>query len=239
MERVAFLIEESGDRIGCLLNPESLVIQRRAGVKPRQSLSGAIAGAMLADDALIFTGGGETTLQLDLLFDVAIAGSTLTTEDVRELTAPLWQLAENHPSPTGYGMLPRVRFVWGKHWNIPGLITAVAERLEFFSPSGQPRRSWIRMGFTRVLDLSQPGPGDPPPGTASRLSLPQAPIPESDLHIHQVVGDGARPDAISQQFYNAPYYWKLICQYNHVSDPLHLQAGQVLQLPPKAALHTD
>ncbi len=37
MERVAFLIEETGERIGCLLNPDSLVIRRSAGVQPRRS----------------------------------------------------------------------------------------------------------------------------------------------------------------------------------------------------------
>ena len=31
MERVAFLIEETGERIACLLNPESLVVRRIAG----------------------------------------------------------------------------------------------------------------------------------------------------------------------------------------------------------------
>jgi len=35
MERVAFLVEASGKRIECMLNPESVVIRRQAGVSTR------------------------------------------------------------------------------------------------------------------------------------------------------------------------------------------------------------
>ena len=40
MERVAFLIEETNERLRCLLNPETLVLRRTAGVRPRQSATG-------------------------------------------------------------------------------------------------------------------------------------------------------------------------------------------------------
>jgi hypothetical protein len=62
MERVAFLIEETGERIVCLLNPESVVVRRTAGVRPRRSIGGSLAGSELADDALLFTGGGTTEM---------------------------------------------------------------------------------------------------------------------------------------------------------------------------------
>ena len=45
MERAAFLIEETNQRIGCLLNPESLVVWRTAGLRSRQSVSGQLTGA--------------------------------------------------------------------------------------------------------------------------------------------------------------------------------------------------
>ena len=50
MERVAFLLERTGERIACLLNPESLVLRRRAGLRSRQSAGGLVTGAELADD---------------------------------------------------------------------------------------------------------------------------------------------------------------------------------------------
>jgi hypothetical protein len=150
MERVAFLIEETNERLGCLLNPENLVVRRFAGVQTRRSLTGQLTGAGLTDDPLLFTGGGLTELQLDLLFDISLAGSSVRTDDVRDLTRPLWNLAENAASPTNYARLPVVRFIWGKSWNIPGVVIAVAERLEQFSSTGVPNRSWLRMRFVRV-----------------------------------------------------------------------------------------
>ncbi len=111
MERVAFLIEETGERIACMLNPEDMVVRRLAGVRPRRSSGGALTGAGLADDPLLFTGGGMTELHLNLLFDVSLAGSSARVKDVRDLTYPLWQLAENAADEQNYGRPPLVRFI--------------------------------------------------------------------------------------------------------------------------------
>ena len=35
MERVAFIVDATGERIDCLLNPETLAVRRQAGVRPR------------------------------------------------------------------------------------------------------------------------------------------------------------------------------------------------------------
>ena len=150
MERVAFLIEENNERLRCLLNPETLVLRRWSGVRQRRSVTGRLAGVGLADEPLLYTGGGRTELDLDLLFDVSLAGSSVATSDVRDLTAPLWNLAENVAVNDGYSRVPMVRFIWGKSWNIPGIIEGVSERLERFTPDGVPHRSWLRMRFVRV-----------------------------------------------------------------------------------------
>lgn len=150
MERVAFLIEGTGERVGCLLNPESVVMRREAGITARRSHGGLAAGAGLEDDPIIATGGGRTELELDLLFDVQLEGSTIETEDVRDLTRPLWDLAENASEPERYGVPRFARFVWGKAWNIPGVIVSVAERLEYFTINGVPQRSWLRMRMLRA-----------------------------------------------------------------------------------------
>lgn len=190
MERVAFLIEETNERIGCLLNPETLVMRRVAGVRPRRSATGQLTGEGLTDDPLLYTGGGRTELDLDLLFDVSLAGSSITTEDVRDLTLPLWELAENADRQEGYGQPPLVRFIWGKSWNIPGVILAVSERLESFTPEGVPRRSWLRL---RMLRANEPPP-DATPARSGSLSLDETEIPEGSVEVSEVIG-GAPPAA--------------------------------------------
>ncbi|MGR9115882.1 MAG: CIS tube protein [Gammaproteobacteria bacterium] len=155
MERVAFLIEDSGVQLSCLLNPESVIVRRRAGIRPRQSSAGFISGHAGSDDSLIFTGGGVTSIDLDLVFDVSLAGSSIQSQDVKKLTRPLWQLAENSQNTGSQMQPPLCRFIWGKSWNILCVVASIAERFEAFNASGEPRRSWLRLRLLRVSGLDE------------------------------------------------------------------------------------
>jgi hypothetical protein len=255
MERVAFLIEATNERIGCLLNPESLVLRRAAGVRPRQSGGGQLTGTGLADDPVLYTGGGRTELECLLLFDVGLGDSTIETEDVRMLTGPLWNLAENKgrddlssASATGgfggYGGPRIVRFVWGKSWNVPGVIVTVAERLEQFTTEGVPQRSWLSL---RLLRVNEPSPGQPadltsPPPMPPNLENLQ--LDEGDMLAHELEGGGnegeraggERLDEIAQRYYGDSSLWRLIAAFNSIADPMRIAAGTVLRIPPLSAL---
>ena len=250
MERVALLNEATGARIGCLLNPESIVLRRRAGVLPRRSAGGLVTGTELTDDPIFHTGGGRTELDLDLLFDVALSGATMRSDDVRDLTRPLWDLAENQRQPYAYGKPPLVRFVWGKSWNIPGIIVAVAERLESFTSGGLPRRSWLRMRLQRLTTDEAATPaayagtlvdGDRqlvPRSIEGRRSPPE---------VFQTLGDGMRLrgveepaetslaaerlDEVAFRFYGDASLWRSIAMFNGIADPLRMGAGQLIELP--------
>jgi hypothetical protein len=255
MERVAFLIEDTGERIGCLLNPESLVVRRTAGVQPRRSAGGALTGTGLPDDPLLFTGGGRTELELDLLFDVGLAGSSLQTGDVRDLTGPLARLAENAAGRDGYGQLPLARFLWGKAWNIPGVVTALAERFERFTPEGVPERSWMRMRFLRVSEPATPAPPSRP-ADEGPVAFPEEPavgggapagldIPEELMQVHETLGggqgggdrqSGERLDELAARYYGDPALWRIIAAFNNIDDPANIAPGQVLRIPPLSAV---
>jgi hypothetical protein len=255
MERVTFLLEETGQRIGCLLNPESLVIRRTAGVKSRRSVNGVLSGAAQQDNPVLFTGGGRTVLELDLLFDITIAGSSIPAVDVRGLTGPLARLAENDTAQERYyGQLPRVRFIWGKAWNIPGVVVAVAERFDRFAPTGLPERSWMRMRFLRVNDevSRQQAAAE---GVNSELSgdhalpdlstLSSLDIPEKSIQVHEVIGgadSGSSTDRLDQlagRYYDDPSLWRLIAAFNDLDDPLHIKSGSVLRIPPLSVLKKE
>lgn len=75
MERVTFLVERTGDRIPCLLNPEALEVRRSAGIVRRRGVGGAVLGNPRTDDPLVATGGGVTEYELKLLFDVDVLAS--------------------------------------------------------------------------------------------------------------------------------------------------------------------
>lgn len=238
MDRVAFLLESGGPPIRCLLNPETLVVRRLAGIRARRSVSGLLTRAGLRDDPLLYTGGGTTELTLDLLFDISLAGPQITTQDVRDLTRPLWNLAENTLRQEGPAEPPLVRFVWGKAWNIPGLVVAVAERFEDFSVQGVPARSWLRMRLLRVSEYGPAGPEVPTLGPTAPEGLPP---PGEQVLVHQVVGGGATPtddglstltrmDLIAYGYCGQPW-WKPLAGFNNIDDPLHVPPGTLLRLP--------
>ena len=253
MERAAFLIEATGERISCLLNPNTLLFQRRAGLRARSSLGGALTGVGLADAPLFHDGGGSTELTLDLLFDSTLSHAAPrdaeadndTLEDVRNLTRPLWQLAEN---PVQHGQLSRVRFVWGKAWNYPSYVAAVAERLEDFLPSGVPRRSYLRLRLVRAED--RPVPRATPvasPVSEDALGLELSPEPDEDAgprpgdpwepapsplsyEYHMSLGEPLFLTAFS--LWGDPARWRILADANPDLDPLFVPPGQLLRVPP-------
>ncbi len=183
MERVAFIVDATGERIDCLLNPETFDVTRLAGI--------GVSDA--GDDAVRFTGGGRTELLLDLLFDVALVESRVPPQDVRHLTAKLWNLAENAAQEHGTARPPLVRLVWGRSWNVPGVISAIAERFDAFGPTGVPGRSWLRLKLVRVDEPEHARAGAVrTPGTAIRFS----PALTSTGSLSTVDGDAAVRQAL-------------------------------------------
>jgi hypothetical protein len=247
MERVAFLVEPGGERIACMLNPESLVMRRWTGVRPMRPVGALAAGNTIGDDPLLQTGGGTTEVVVDLLFDVSLAEGPAPLNDVRDLTRPLWQLSENaRPSQPGARV---VRFVWGKTWNVRVVIAAIAERVESFDGDGAPGRSWLRM---RMLRIDDPAPREQAASSIAPQALAGAetqmlqipPLPESAPGLdavpgeESVLGDDAPPvrfDNIAWESYGDCSVFKDIAEYNGIEDPFRLERF-VLELPSLAEL---
>lgn len=234
MDRVAFLVEQTNEMLTCLLNPETLILRRTTGVRVRELSGSLLTGAQLSDDPLLFTGGGRTELELELLFDVHLSGSSVTTEDVRDLTGPLWNLSENIIGGSAYRQPPTVLFIWGRRWNIRGVIAAVSEHLDDFTAGGAPQRSWLKMRLLRAREVNAP-----PPDQLEQAAL-EVPLEELDLatelseerlRYHPVV-EGDRLDTIAFQYYGNPAYWRMLASFNNLSAPNRLVPGTLLTIPP-------
>ena len=235
MERVAFIVDATAERIDCLLNPQTLEIKRTAGVRPALGPGGPLVGAGVADDPLLFTGGGRTELVFDLLFDLDLLEAPGASQDVRALTGRLWQLAENSATERGSGRPPLVRFVWGKAWNLPGVVVAVAERYDAFGDAGTPRRSWLRLKLVRVAEPAATAPQS----YEAELAAPAAPVAVPAGGAVQAVGDGqADPDFSGVRFdllaagsLGDPAQWRQLAAHNDITNPLDVPAGTVLSVP--------
>jgi hypothetical protein len=236
MERAAFLIEATRERITCLLNPEHVVVHRLTGLRPRYAASGQLTGSYLSDDPLLYTGGGRTEILMNLLFDISLVGSSVVSDDVRGLTQPLWNLAENQGQRSQapyYAQPPQVRFVWGKVWNIPAVIAAVSERLEYFSASGVPQRSWLRIRLLRTDENTPAARTDTGGVRAPDVIVPI--LNSRDTIVHEVLGtedESERLDEIAQRYYGDPSLWRAIAQANELLSPLNLAVGTLLRIPP-------
>jgi hypothetical protein len=319
MERVTFLVERTGERIPCLLNPEKLEVRRSAGIVRRRNASGGVIGNPRTDDPLVATGGGVTEYELKLLFDVDLlagpsdsggvapaaaptpvpsqdVGATLgltalaeddavdaggedSTEetpeeepadttaepeppaddsvvepaaataavprssiDVRTLTQPLWALAENGDPVAGNLALQRVRLIWGCSWNVPGVILAVAERLECFDEQGVPKRSWLSLLMRRVEEQLESGNAPAPP-TSRQFELnpaePDAGDSSDDSVTLPVDEDGTALTPlylVAADRYGDPRYDRAIAEYNDLDDLLEVDPGQAIRLPPASTM---
>ena len=244
MERVAFIVERTGERIDCLLNPDTVVVRRSAGLRTRRTAGGLVTGTRLADDPLLATGGGRTEIELELLFDATIAGEeALPSGNVQDLTRQLWDLSENAMGDDDYGLPRQVRFVWGKTWNVLALVAAVAERFERFTMTGVPERSWLHLRLARVGEPIAPQAEAPEvveeaEAATGPLVIPE--VPEDQLTFHEVVGGDDEPaerlDEIAARYYGEPGLWRAIAVFNSVADPLQVPPPRVLRIPPIDAI---
>lgn len=258
MERVAFLVERTGERISCLLNPQDVQTRRIAGVQRRGGAGGGLFGHGVGDDPLIASGGGVTEYDLQLLFDVEVAaeGKSGGPRDVRDFTRPLWALGEAPGDDDGPVGPTLVRLVWGKAWNVLGVVVHVEERLERFDAAGAPGRSWLSLRLRRVPEAdakpakgaaaggggggASPSPARPP-STASPAPAPPAPPDPSRMRaVTPPVDDAGVPlerfDLIAARRYGDPALALPLAAYNDIDDPLRLDAGTAIVLPPATAL---
>jgi hypothetical protein len=238
MERVAFLVDSSGLRVDCLLNPETVQVTRLAGVRPRGVADARLTGAGQADDPLVFTGGGRTELVLDLLFDTDLVEGPTRPQDVRALTRPLWMLAENSATEHGWLRPPLVRLVWGKTWNVPGVIVAIAERFDAFGLTGSPRRSWLRLKLVRVAesaDEAQEGFADELAAASTPTAAPGSAVVATGDGSATPGHSGVRFDLLAHDALGSPLRWRLLAEHNRITDPLAVPAGTTLAVPPLTA----
>lgn len=261
MERIAFLIERTGEQLSCLLNPENVVVRRAAGVTARGATTGIITGLTMTDDPLIATGGGSTEIDLDLLFDTEIdnelrprlpaaAGDAteggvttpLILPDVRDMTRPIWNLAENGETAEGFGAPPLVRMIWGRAWNIPGVVVSVAEKFERFAADGRPQRSWLRLRLKRVdYDVGAAPPRLPATSQFEPPSLEGAAGDEDRaMRITLTPDENGLPtpriDEIVAAYYGDPALTHAVLAFNDIADPLDVAEGTILVLPDVASL---
>lgn len=165
-----------------------------------------------------YTGGNGTTLKVAFLFDTyqaptlnnPAAGGTDVTEYTKKITDLTLINGKLH-------RVPKVIFSWGTI-NFTGVITSVEEHYTMFLPSGMPVRAKLDVCFQSVEDIS----------TSQEASPKESPDRTKVVTVSQ--GDSLW--SIAAQEYDNPEQWKVIAKENGILNPLDINPGQILKLPP-------
>jgi nucleoid-associated protein YgaU len=181
---------------------------------------------------LQFVRGQTETLTLDLFFDTTDAGMGDSATPVTTLTDKFYQLikidSDTHAPPICH-------FSWGGH-NFPGsnmdgnwasqnrengfdcLIESVRQRFTMFSTQGVPLRATLTVSLREYKTLDK--------------QLQQLGLKSSDHTRTHVVQRGETLNKIADQYYADSAQWRVIADANTILDPLALQPGTILELPP-------
>jgi Contractile injection system tube protein len=164
-------------------------------------------------------------------------GSPLAITDVRDLSGPLWRLAENGEVDALTGGPPVVYFIWGAAWHVPCIALSIAERFDRFSPDGTPLRSWVRIHLRRT-HMPARSTRAPDLSITSRRS-DAAPRTDASLPESVVLTDptsSSRPDLICDSVYGDLDLMHALLAFNNIDDFWSLEPGQVLTTPPPSVL---
>lgn len=199
-----------GQKVEVQFNPESLKLTYANQIvePPGGNQAGGNAGRQ-------FVGAGTTKLALQLWFD-ATAMEQNAVDDVRRLTQKVVFFMTPQGDDPKMLLPPFVRFSWGS-FIFDGLVEALEEAIEFFSPDGHPLRASITLTLSqqKILkkDFAGTGaaagrPGQNPMARARAGSSVQA-------LLAAAIGNGN---------------WQSVASANGIEDPLRLAPGQLLDL---------
>ncbi len=192
----------AGQPIVALFNPKEYTISKSVPWNPH-------ASAGLDAPEMQFTTGQGETLALELFFDTYEAGT-----DVRLHTERLHQLAkidaELHRPPL-------LLASWGS-LKFKGVVESINHRFTMFSSEGLPVRA------TCTLSLRQAASA-----TEQQQDIKKQSPDHAKLHAVQ---RGETLQSIAAREYEDPAEWRRIADANGIDDPLQLQPGQRLMIPP-------
>lgn len=208
--------KNNGRKATIQFNPETLKVSysNQLAGKDKQTSGNASDGTSAAQ----LVGRGSTKLSLQLWFDVTapMPKGGQASDDVRQLTRQVVELM--NPSPSGEPekfATPAVQFRWGS-FAFAGIIDALEESLEFFSPEGLPLRASMNLSMSQqTILVPVVGQGGGKAGAGTR-PLSQATAGSSLQGMAEAAGRGAD--------------WQSIAAANGIENPRRLAAGQLLDL---------
>jgi contractile injection system tube protein/LysM domain-containing protein len=227
LQRLDQSFNSTGDAIVCQFNPTELTM-----TKGSQMAEIAIPG--LFSPLLQFVRGQAETLTADLFFDTTDGGTGDHATAVTTRTDRVYELVRIDPATHAP---PVCDFSWATS-GFPGshldadmagqqrqssfrcVVESVRQRFTLFNPAGVPLRATLSVTLKEYKTLR---------GQLSQLGLLSA----DHTHAH-VVAEGDTLTRIAAAVYDDPRQWRHIADANNIVDPLALEPGSILVVPPVA-----
>ena len=188
--------------IVALFNPKEYTISKSVPWNPH-------ASAGLDAPEMQFTTGQGESLNLELFFDTYEAGT-----DVRAHTDKLHTLAK---IDSDLHRPPLLLVSWSV-LKFKGVVESINHRFTMFKEDGTPVRA------TCTLSLRQAASA-----TEQQQEIKKQSPDHAKLHAVQL---GETLQTIAAREYDDPAEWRRIADANGIDDPLQLQPGQRLMIPP-------
>lgn len=180
---------------------------------------------------LQFVRGQTETLSLELFFDTTESGTA--GRGVKPVTAKTDQFYQLVKINKHLHAPPVCRFVMGSgfpgskmdsHWtsqkrdDFTCLVESVQQRFTLFSPEGVPLRAQLTVSLKEFKTLDQ--------------QITQIDFQSPDFTKTHVVQQGETLNAIAHQAYGESSRWREVADHNGIDDPLAVEPGTILTLPP-------
>lgn len=211
------------EAVECQLNPTEYTLTKEA-----QFAEIPIPGLDLP--LLQFVRGQAERLTVDLFFDSTDDGMGDSARPVTEQTDKVHDLAKIDPTTHAP---PVCSFSWGTIF--PGakpdrnheggnrqsfrcVVESVRQRFTLFNPAGMPLRATLSVSLREYNTVQN--------------QLAEGPRESADHTHSHVVAEGDTLTRIAAAVYDDPRRWRLIADANRIDDPLALQPGSILVVPP-------
>jgi nucleoid-associated protein YgaU len=205
----AYVDAECTERAGrweALFNPTELAYSRSNDYEWQLS-----AGA--SKPQLQYKGGEPDEISLELFFDGT--GVVDSDDSVRDRIEQFLELTSYH----GDAHQPYYLHLWWGSFNFRGVRTGADVKYTLFDRAAEPLRATLSIGLREAL----------PPEEVTSEEANTSP----DLYQTWQVAQGETLDHIAHTVYGDPAYWRQLAEANGLVNPLDLEPGAVLVLPPK------
>jgi hypothetical protein len=199
-----------GDSLECAFNPNQYSIAKSAEWRGTPS-----SGAKTAPTPE-FVGTRPRNLRMKLLFDAWASGDESVSAAVDQLLE--WcnptsdSISQGRPNP------PTLAFTWGRTAFFDAYLQSVDAQYTRFKPDGTPLRATVDVALVEVPN--EPGGQNPTSGSLAGHRTTRLVAGES-LH------------SIAYREYGNAVLWRGLAVENGIDDPLRIEPGTTLRIPPR------